>query len=587
MTGRGQILRGIMPALLAWLTMLACLAPLSLHAREVQPLRACHAQAGPEQGRAAIAAPDKRWTCGPGNWSIDGAGVDLLFVLQPGQGGEPAAGQPDNRPRSLVTQASRYRAMTIWAFDADGAMRMTRTTLAQADYAMTGPLLSVPLPPLNARTTHVLVRIERPWSKVTASEAWLDSDPQGTGWTVRRVAMMAMICGLLIVPLLLNGAFYGVLRERYVLFHMVLTGGMLMQVVIGSGFLRLITFVTPDFESPLSNACFTIAGSAGLLFAADFIEKGRLDDRLRRALQLAAPVVLGVGLITTIPAEGLRHTAALLMHLDMIPVMVLIGMAAVSACRRGSVSALFLVAGWAPALLVGMWKVASYLVLTLRPLDGLVVFHLGLAAHVVITTFGIIHRMIGLRRERDDATARAIELEGVAGRDALTGLRNRHSIERRFYDLFRLGFRTMAVIDLDHFKAINDEHGHTVGDVVLKAAALALREDTDTRAIRLGGEEFLLLLRGRDSAERAERTRRAITARVAAEVPGLDRVVTASMGLVEHHAVGPLRIEFEALYAHCDRLLYEAKRLGRNRTMRERVTAFGAAQAPTVSEQAR
>ncbi|MFX8354890.1 hypothetical protein ABTL90_19335, partial [Acinetobacter baumannii] len=65
----------------------------------------------------------------------------------------------------------------------------------------------------------------------------------------------------------------------------------------------------------------------------------------------------------------------------------------------------------------------------------------------------------------------------------------------------------------------------------------------------------------------------------AAAVPGLDRVVTASMGMVEHDTEGALQIEFEALYAHCDRLLYEAKRLGRNRTMRERVTTFSPAQA--------
>jgi len=64
--------------------------------------------------------------------------------------------------------------------------------------------------------------------------------------------------------------------------------------------------------------------------------------------------------------------------------------------------------------------------------------------------------------------------------------------------------------------------------------------------------------------------------RVAGEIPGLDRVITASMGLVEHDTRGMLQADFETLYAQCDRLLYEAKRLGRNRTMRERVTSFAA-----------
>ncbi len=559
-------MRGRLPTLLAWFLVLLLLVPVPASARPIVPARACHADAGPQGGWAAVVAPGKRWECDAGGWSIGGTGVDLLFQLAPGHSAD--------LPRSLVTQASRFEAITVWTFDADGTQHSLRRRLAEAGNPVAGPFVTIPLPPVTARTTHVLVRIERPWSKVTASEAWLDTDPQGTGWTIRRVAMMAMICGLLIVPLLLNGAFYGVLRERYVISHMLLTAGILTQVVIGSGFLRLISFVTPAFESPLSNACFALSGAAGLMFAADFIEDGRLSERLRQLLRATAPLVLGVGLSTTVPLEALRPWAALVMHLDMIPVIALIGLVAIAGCRNGSIAAWFLAAGWAPALLVGIWKVASYLVPSFRPLDALILFHLGLAAHVLITTFGIIHGMVGLRRERDDATARAIELESVAGRDALTGLRNRHSIERRFDDLFRVGFRTMAVIDLDHFKAINDEHGHNVGDVVLKAAAQAMREDADTRAIRLGGEEFLLLLRGVDSAERAERSRRAISTRVATAVPGLDRVVTASMGLVEHDTAGTLRIEFEPLYAHCDRLLYEAKRLGRNRTMRERVTAF-------------
>lgn len=213
-------------------------------------------------------------------------------------------------------------------------------------------------------------------------------------------------------------------------------------------------------------------------------------------------------------------------------------------------------------------------------------YQLALAFEVLVTALGIVSRFVDVRQERDDANARALEMEGVAGRDPLTGLRNRRSIERRFDELFRTGFRTMAVIDLDKFKAINDTHGHAVGDVVLRSVASALQDDRDTKAIRMGGEEFLLLLRGPDSALRAERCRLAITTRVAADVPGLDRMVTASMGLVEHDTRGTLQIEFVTLYTRCDQLLYEAKRLGRNRTMKERVTGFDAgvrASAPATA----
>jgi len=253
--------------------------------------------------------------------------------------------------------------------------------------------------------------------------------------------------------------------------------------------------------------------------------------------------------------------------------------ALIDASRRHSRAVYFLIVGLTPILAVAVYRIASYFLPMARPTESVVPFELALAAYVLIMSLGIIFRFVDLRVERDRATARAMELENVAGHDPLTGLWNRRSIEHQFEELYVMGFRTIAVLDLDHFKSINDQYGHGVGDTVLKVAASALSSDADTRAVRMGGEEFLLLLRGADAADRAEHCRRAISARVATGVPGLDRILTASMGLVEHDHRGPyghgaFNVEFAALCAQCDRLLYEAKRLGRNRTMREKFTSF-------------
>jgi GGDEF domain-containing protein len=104
-------------------------------------------------------------------------------------------------------------------------------------------------------------------------------------------------------------------------------------------------------------------------------------------------------------------------------------------------------------------------------------------------------------------------------------------------------------------------------------------EDSGVRqtALQILGQRLAALAQGKrgpGAAERAERCRRALSSRIATAVPGLGHVVTASMGLVEHDLSGHLDVEFAVLYSHCDRLLYEAKRLGRNRTMRERLTGF-------------
>ena len=124
--------------------------------------------------------------------------------------------------------------------------------------------------------------------------------------------------------------------------------------------------------------------------------------------------------------------------------------------------------------------------------------------------------------------------------------------------------------DLDDLEGVGEDHltgsGHATGDEVLRAVAQVLAADDQTLAVRWGGEEFLLLLAGTDIAARAERRRMAIPVRVATAVPCLTQFVTASMGLVEQIPLDATDVSFDDLYDHCDRLLYEAKVRGRNRT---------------------
>ncbi len=165
-----------------------------------------------------------------------------------------------------------------------------------------------------------------------------------------------------------------------------------------------------------------------------------------------------------------------------------------------------------------------------------------------------------IKRQRDHARFEADMLERLSQRDALTGLLNRRAIEQNFEKFRAEGYRTLAVLDLDHFKAINDVHGHAVGDAVLKAVAEALEADPQVHAFRLGGEEFVLLVRGEDAQAQAERRRQAIPAVVADAVPGLGRSVTASMGMTD--ALPNADAAFAELYEQADRLLYDAKLAG-------------------------
>lgn len=190
---------------------------------------------------------------------------------------------------------------------------------------------------------------------------------------------------------------------------------------------------------------------------------------------------------------------------------------------------------------------------------------------------GVADRMLVLKRQRNVARSRNEELRIEAAHDPLTGLLNRRGIEPRYAELREQGFDTLAVLDLDHFKDVNDRFGHQKGDDVLVAVGDALCGDAQRQhiAARLGGEEFMVLLRGPETLRRAEALRRSITARVANQVEGLDRPITCSMGVIEIPHGGGLPMSFAALYARADTLLYEAKATGRNRGVSERLTVFG------------
>lgn len=525
----------------------------------------CHASARASETYGDLRRAPERWICAALEYDIGPESLFLRFRLT-----DPA--QP--RAQSLVTHASPFHAISIWVVDETGAVRTGHYTSAGVQHLIAGPMMVLPLPQTAARPRLVTVRIDKPWNKTIASEARLDSAAEGTGWDMATVVAMAAICGMLVVPLLLNAGFYLVLRRPFVLWHVVMVGLMLVQTVFATGFIHIAGDPDAASEISINSLCFGAVAASGLMFLVTFLEPAALSPRLRRLIIGCAPLVMAGGVFTALQFEALRPWSALGIYCAISLAISLILCGLVDAWRRGSKLVSFLLVGWSPTLMVGVYRIGCYLLPHAKPTESVVVFQLALAAEVLANSLGIVIRFLELRRERDLATARATELEGVAGRDALTGLWNRHSIERRFNDLFHLGYRTMAVIDLDHFKRINDRHGHAVGDQVLRVVASVIAEDGESCAIRMGGEEFLLLLRGPGGAERAERCRRALSSRIAAAVPGLGHVVTASMGLVEHDLAGKLDVEFAVLYSHCDRLLYEAKRLGRNRTMRERLTGF-------------
>ena len=169
------------------------------------------------------------------------------------------------------------------------------------------------------------------------------------------------------------------------------------------------------------------------------------------------------------------------------------------------------------------------------------------------------------------------QLQHQVTHDPLTGLFNRMTLRAEIVKTIAMSRKhatpaSLLAIDVDHFKRINDEYGHDVGDQTLIELARIIRNNlrTTDHAFRTGGEEFLILLNGSEEREAyliAERLRRAIE--IATIIP--DRAVTISIGATQYctgqdcTGVDDAAESWTEWMKRADKHLYEAKRIGRNR----------------------
>jgi two-component system cell cycle response regulator len=183
-----------------------------------------------------------------------------------------------------------------------------------------------------------------------------------------------------------------------------------------------------------------------------------------------------------------------------------------------------------------------------------------------------VKTQIKRKRHSDYLRNRLNESVELAITDPLTGLYNRRYLESRLKALVAEASQSgrplsVLVADIDHFKRVNDTHGHDAGDAVLREFSSRCRRNTRgiDLACRLGGEEFLIIMPDTDirrAYQVGERLRACIADEPFLAQPDLETWITASVGVatLEHSSDTP-----EALFKRADSALYAAKRSGRNR----------------------
>ena len=281
------------------------------------------------------------------------------------------------------------------------------------------------------------------------------------------------------------------------------------------------------------------------LFAVAIANLGTLEWRIQRAMRPERVVAASLLLILWLLGASAALTGGAvspLLALLLIPV-------AVAAMRfRAQV----------------VWAIAGCAALT-----ALVVAFIGGVQHgidhplIMIAVFVLLIAVTAVTTALMDAE---LQFRGESVLDPLTGLLNRNGLGARFAEVgeqARFLNRPVCLImcDLDHFKRVNDDHGHERGDAVLREVSYEMRQSLRSFELfyRLGGEEFLVLLPGIDLPHGLE-IAQSLRAAVEASRPGGLRV-TASFGV---SAATGEEIDFPLLYKAADDAMYRAKAEGRN-----------------------
>ena len=387
------------------------------------------------------------------------------------------------------------------------------------------------------------------------------------------VALYAGFGGISLALLAYNLALWAVLRHRFQLTYAAMVASLMAYTFTSSSLaMKFLPELANNDRLRCNYVLLSVSAIFGLRFMQDFFGPGVIGPRLTRLIPAVWLTHLSVALAFAVAAPmfgGLLDrlyfvTGALTISL-LFPI--------IWAAWRARVRSfwLFLLA-WSAPIGVTLLRSAHGL--------GLIGYSfwldngnlIALSIEAMLSSALIVTRLRELSRDRDNARASEQSALRLANSDPLTGLLNR----RAFLDLAvgRGGNQRLLLIDIDHFKTINDRLGHDKGDEVLCAVAHALQSarPADSLAVRLGGEEFALLL---PAARQHECRPEDVLAMIRRHPMPMGIRVTASMGFAE----GPVHThdDWKRLYRFADAALYRAKADGRDRVCR--ATDFGSGAA--------
>ncbi|MGK6318127.1 diguanylate cyclase domain-containing protein [Sphingomonas sp. DT-204] len=532
------------PAAPAVLQLPVCIAPASPGSTAAEALR----------GRLPYDCTSTQHRHGPGDYWALSARVP------------PAAGTGEVRARVLSLW---QRALTLHALYADGHVETIPATSATLSrHLQLGAIIEFALPARPAPVTRLLWHVE---GASNVRGILLGQRIANPAASQRANLAMAAIYGgfggLAIALLVYNLAIWAALRHRFQLAYCVMVGAMLAYIFSSSG---ALAWAWPGIDNNvrlrINYLLLGIIAAAGMAFARFFFEPRVFGARLRRLIRAAIVVLLSVAVLFWPLSYVAMPLADAIYSWSFLAGLALVAPVLWSAWRQRSDYLWMFAVAWAAPIAFSMARVlaALHVVPTSFWLDNSTVLSLGIEA--LLSSIAIAYRIWMLSRERDEALAGETLARRLADTDPLTGLLNRRAFLSQA--IGREGVQQLHVLDIDHFKRINETLGHDGGDEVLRVYARVLRTLVPAGALvaRIGGEEFAIVAAA-DLPIDAER----ILAKLRSARMPFDLTVTSSIG----SCIGPLHdeIDWKRLYHSADRALFDAKSAGRDRARHGRSLA--------------
>ena len=238
----------------------------------------CHAASGTDTTIRAM-ADQGAWTCDGSAPRADRPVAWLRFEAESWLGEE--------RPRHFFTRIARHRSITFAALDADGTLRIRAFGEDEARPLVAGPVFDLPLPAIREETRALIARVERPHSVPLLSEARLIYDAEDAGWSSEEMMLLAMVIGMLILPLFFDLSFFVVLRERFVALHAGMVVAMMVYVLFAGGLVNVFWTMPVAIVSVIAPLAWAIGCGLSALFLAEFLERDSQSPFMRR-LTIAA-----------------------------------------------------------------------------------------------------------------------------------------------------------------------------------------------------------------------------------------------------------------------------------------------------------